>query len=238
MKTYQNLIFDLDDTIIRCGHYYAKAKTEFVQFSYERTGLPPAMIETLLNDIDLSCTALPNGFNRERYPRSFRAASNVLDIIRGVPVDATAGDKSFEIGDSVFSAPYEMFDGARDVLTKYKSTGHRLFMCTKGDDEVQQRKIDIHSLTDLFESPRIYIVGKKTPETVQKILSDHQLIKESTVFIGDSLRDDVGSAIKAGIDSVWINKPDRHVWAYENNQDHRPTHILERITELPSIIPI
>lgn len=237
MSTYQNLIFDLDDTLLLCGKYYMDVRNEFKLYQEKRTGVPADIVDKMLNDFDLSCTKLPNAFNRERYPRSFAAISAALDIVNGNAPCPESAHHSFDIGNSVFTADYIMFKGVRDLLVKYKMAGFRLFLCTKGDTAVQQYKIDKHNLQDIFPVGQIYIVPKKTGEVVTAIMLDHQLDPTKTIFIGDSLKDDVGSAHAAGIHAVHIGHPEKPVWAYDDGKNV-PEFCLESVTELPTAIPL
>lgn len=136
-----NLIFDMDDTLCECSPYYAKCKKAFIVQAHERTNIPSDVIKQILSGIDVACTSLPSGFGKERYPRSFAAASSVLDIIRGLPVDSQAAEQSYLLGDSVFNEPYPLFDGVLDTLQRLKQSGYRLFLYTKGDYEMQWKKI-------------------------------------------------------------------------------------------------
>ena len=237
MSTFTNLIFDLDDTLLLCGKYYMDVRNEFKLFQEERTGIPAEIVDKMLNDFDLSCTKLPNAFNKERYPRSFAAISAALDIINGKMPSGMAAEHSFEIGNSVFTADYAMFNGVQDMLVRYKMAGFRLFLCTKGDLEVQEYKISKHCLRDIFPSENIYIVPKKTGEVVTGIMLDHQLDPTETIFIGDSVKDDIGSAHEAGIKAVHIGNPNKPVWAYDDGKNV-PDFTLEKVTALPTIIPV
>lgn len=234
---YKNLIFDLDDTILKCGIYYSQCKQRFIQFSHLRTGIKKELIEKILDDLDLTCTSLPNGFGKERFPRSFAAASSALDVIIGHPVDVLAAEQSYMIGNTVFAAEYEPYDNAIETLESYKNAGFNLFLCTKGDIDVQMNKIKSHGLQKLFDSDKIYIIQKKTPLVLTEIMFNHNLVETETVMIGDSIRDDVGSAIGAGIDSVWISNTSKPKWSYENS-DHVPTNSVLSLELLPTVIPI
>lgn len=226
----------MDDTILYCGVYYNNCKDKFVNYSHKRTGLPTEFISKLLNDIDVACTVLPDGFSKYRFPRSFAATSTVLDVISGNKIDEDAAEYSYFIGESVFHAEYEPFDNAIETLKLYKDAGLNLFMCTKGDYEIQNRKLDKHKLYSIFRGDRIYIVPKKTPSVIRNILVDNDLNAHETIMIGDSIRDDVGSACEAGIDAVHVTCVDNS-WAYENT-NHSPTYTIKTISELPKIIPL
>lgn len=232
---YRNLIFDLDDTILTCSKYYEECKDKFVAEAVKRTGVKQEVVEKILGGVDLACMGLDDGFGKERFPRSFAATSAVLDIIRGKPVDEIACDRAFVIGDSVFRAEYPIIEGAEEVLEEYKAKGYNLFLYTKGDYGVQQRKIDIHRLDRFFDMENTYIVGKKGGEQIQKIIDDHNLIKEETVLIGDSMRDDIRSANEVGIDSVHVWDIARRKWDYESTNEFKANTTIPNIKMLPFV---
>ncbi|MBW3545429.1 MAG: HAD family hydrolase [Bacteroidetes bacterium] len=233
---YTNLIFDLDDTIIRCGIYYQNCKDEFIRVAHERTGISKDIITNILSGIDIASTGFENAFGKERFPRGFSATSVALDVIAGRKIDEDAAIHAYHIGESVFYAQYEPFQGVKDVLREYKYAGYKMFLLTKGVQSVQQFKIEKHGLKEFFDRSDTLVVPKKTPDNIETIIRDKSLNKDETIMIGDSARDDIGSAIGAGIDSVLI-KSNKPTWAYENT-DNQPTFVLDSVTELPSIIPI
>ncbi len=233
---YKNLIFDMDDTILKCGLYYQNCKDEFIRYSHARTGIDEGIITQILNSIDIASTGFADGFSTHRLPRSFAAASSALDIITGHPVDEQAASKCYYIAESVFFAQYDPFPGAIETLREYKVAGYRMFLLTKGDHIVQWFKINKHGLGEFFDRSVVNIVDKKTHSNIDNIIAANRLEKDETVMIGDSVRDDISSAEGAGIDSVLI-ACDKPTWGYENT-DHIPTYTIGNLDELRKIIPI
>jgi putative hydrolase of the HAD superfamily len=232
---YKNLIFDLDDTLLICSKYYLECKAEFIKYAHKRTGVKEAVITSILDGVDLACMGLDDGFGKERYPRSFAATSAVLDIIRGMNVDEKASQVSYVIGDSVFTKDYPLFPKSIETLEWCLKNEYNIFLYSKGDYNVQMRKIHINGLDKLFDMSHIYIVNKKGGPQLEQILNDHSLIKSETVMIGDSLRDDIGSAHAAGIDSIHVWETGRKRWQYET-VDFKPTHTITDIAELHQIV--
>ncbi len=159
-----------------------------------------------------------------------------MDIAHGNPPDEEAARISYDLGDSVFDADYALFPGVIEMLNNYHLNGKNLFLCTKGDVGVQQSKIDKHNLEETFPRNHIYIVYHKTGEIVKNIMKNHFLDPTETIFIGDSLKDDVGSAHEAGIHAVHVAHADKPVWAYDTGQNV-PEYVVKEITDLPLYIP-
>lgn len=226
-----NLIFDLDDTLADCSIFYKEQIERFAEFQHDRTGISPNLIMKLREGIDVTFTSTPDGFSRVRFPRSFAATSTAIDIMLGNDIDDVAAYQSFELGDEVFNATYPLFDGVDDLLQSLIADGHDLFLLTKGDYKVQQRKIELNKLHRWFSSDRMYIVNQKTPDALKALMADHMLKASDTIVIGDSLRDDIHVANQLGIRSVWVSKSIDPKWSYENVQVV-PTIHISQITEL------
>lgn len=231
----RNIIFDLDDTLADCGVYYKAQHQKFAEYQHERTGLSVELIKRLREDIDVNFTQTADGFSRVRFPRSFASTSMTIDVMLGNKVDDVAAYQSFELGDEVFNATYPLCEGVTDMLTTYRDAGHTLLLLTKGDFEVQSRKIVMNDLHDWFDKDRMYIVPQKTPQSLQSVLDDHNLSPKNTVVVGDSLRDDIANAFAVGCDAVWVSGRHNTAWAYENTHVE-VTHSVECAADLTQLL--
>lgn len=232
----KNFIFDLDNTLCECSKYYLDRQDMLAKMNSRRTGLPYEVCSKLFKAIDLACTDLPDGFLAHRFPRSFQAASIACDVAVGMVPDLEAASEAYTLGEGVFKDPYELFDGVEKTLEFLLQQDCRLLMCTKGDPEVQKSKIIINQLDRFFTFEDVFIVPKKTPDTIRQIVEWRGLDPENTCFIGDSLRDDIASANEAGITSIHITGAENTSWAYEQNHKHIQadmvlTNVLELMTD-------
>lgn len=238
--TIQNLLIDLDDTLISTSTHYIEKQTEFVKEVSERTRIPADICLQIFKDIDLASTKLDTGFSKTRFPRSMAATSAVLDIVRGYPVNDVAAQDAFRVGDSVFDAEYEFFNGVESCLEDLCQR-YNMYLWTKGDLDVQWNKILKNDLTRFFPAKNIHIVQRKTPDDLFKILSDnfedpHIAAKES-ILIGDSLKDDIYSAKCIGMANVLIKHPDTQGWAsYNNSVSVTPTWTIPSFLEINRIL--
>lgn len=228
------LIFDLDNTIVRCSEYYADAKNRFAMLVCEKTGISQEIALSVLDAIDLESIRI-DGFGRSRFPKSFEAASAAIDILVGKQPSKTRGHQAWVIGNSVFKAPYTLYEGAMEALKETKAMGFKMFLCTKGDIQVQIRKIRINGLYKIFPESHIYIDVIKNQHHFLKIIQEHNLDPKKTIAVGDSVKDDVGSAHRAGIQSILVSGQQVDNWAYEN-EENVPTERIGGLGELPKCL--
>jgi putative hydrolase of the HAD superfamily len=219
------LICDMDDTLLPCGIFYKDRREKLIDYHVGRTGLPAALVNKVFDGIDLGSTELANGFSKERYPRSFEACSVALDVILGHPITNLARKKSYEIGRSVFDAPYYLFDQVWETLERFKKAGVKLYLITKGDEEVQQKKIKKNHLDFMFPLTHIHIVPKKGIAQLHEIGTLHKMDYGRTVYVGDSLKDDIYPATELGMQPVLIRHPDVPLWSYDHEKSVNPIRI-------------
>ena len=224
------LLFDLDNTLVECGQYYLDAQDQFVAAVHRRTALDKDLIFKILGAIDVTCCSLPDGFSRSRFPRSFQAASLALDSIAGLPPSMSFAQQMYETGDAVFSAPYPMYEGVPELLDALLSAKWKLIMVTKGEPEVQHRKVRINKLGSFFHYDDIYPVLNKNEALFTKLAKDYNLDVRNSWMIGDSLKDDIGPAKAAGFNTVFVSSKTGR-WAYED-QCHVPDLTVYSVTEL------
>lgn len=230
------LIFDLDNTLVECGKYYLEAQDAFAAEVDQLFGLQPGIALSMLKAIDLECTKLPNAFARDRFPRSFDAAYAALAIAVGRPISQNRRAKVRQIGDAVFDAPYTAYRGIKTVLRQYRAAGWRLVLCSKGDNEVQLRKLRINNLDQFFTPSTTYITLKKSADLLRTILEEQEADLARTWYVGDSMRDDIGPALEVGIGAIRVAGTTKG-WAYEN-ENHSPTLEIADVNELVSWLPL
>lgn len=126
-----------------------------------------------------------------------------------------------------------LYDETIDVLKKLKNK-YKLLLLTNGSPSLQQLKL---SLSPELEPYFDYIVisgdfgkGKPSTEIFNYALSLLEVEKNETVMIGDNPFTDILGAIKAGIDSIWINHHKKEL------EEITPTYEVNRLREILPII--
>lgn len=243
MRNTRTLIFDLDDTVLRCNEYYSHLREEFAQRMLEIDGVETTEeVDDLFQNIQMALKD-EYGYSRSRFPASMVQTYRRLMKVHGHTPDPEQAREMFELGNSVFAAPYRPYPGALEALQSYHEAGFQLGLFTKGDPEIQQMKIQRYQLDEIFDAIEI-IETEKCPETLARL--EHQIRNGSPrpgVMIGNSLRDDVRVGQQAGLGAVWVRsskkaRQNRFVAAMEEEIGAvQPDAIIEHLRDLRQVIP-
>jgi len=113
--------------------------------------------------------------------------------------------------------------------------GFEMFICTKGDVQVQARKIRINKLNKIFPESHIYIDSTKNETHFLRIIKEHHLFPPDVIVVGDSMKDDILGANKASLRSIHISGQFEGNWSYEDEKGV-PTWTIKQIGELPALL--
>jgi len=206
MKSYKAIIFDLDDTLIKCNEFYQKYMNDFVEYSHIRTGITKTSIMNILKSINDERKDFEEGFSRNHFPRSFKAASIVLDIMLGNDPNMEQANTAFNIANRVFEIEYPLIDGVYDTLKTLAKT-HKLLIWTKGDIDIQTKKILKSDLGFFFNSysKDFTVVPRKTPNQLKEILKNHHLTIDNTLLVGDNYYDEIACALEIGMNCLLVD---------------------------------
>lgn len=229
-------IFDLDNTLVECLSYYVEAQ-HALRERLERAGVGWDT-DTFLAHYRAVARPLfqSHGFGRTRFPITLReTARRALEACGRV-----AGEdllcEAYDIGDAVFDAPYEPYAGALDTLRLLRERGYRLGLCTKGDTEVQRRKIDLHGIAELVDCVRI--VPRKGAREILETRDALGCSGRRVAMVGDSLHDDIAGGRAAGVATVWVHGDPIHLTeAHGEVPDIEPDFRVEHVRQLPDLLP-
>jgi putative hydrolase of the HAD superfamily len=202
------IVFDGDDTLWRTEWLYDVARQRARQV-VEAAGLDGAAWEKLERRIDVA-NAEQLGHQIERFPKSCLDAYEVLCETSGHPIDNAVRERVRAGAQAVFAHQAPLVAGARETLTALRNRGYRLALLTKGDPDVQLRRVRHSGLEQLFDV--VEIVDEKTPEAITSVLDRLGVDPGEALSVGNSIRSDVLPALAAGVQAIWI---DAHVWEYE-----------------------
>ncbi|MCP3680748.1 MAG: HAD-IA family hydrolase [Gammaproteobacteria bacterium] len=127
-----------------------------------------------------------------------------------------------------------LFDEARAVLQTLKKEGYYIAVATAKMRQPFQRDLVAFGLTDFFDATRCgdEARSKPHPQMLEEILMEIDVAASDAIMIGDT-EYDIGMANQAGIDSVAATYG---FHAKELLLSRAPTHLIDHISELPSIL--
>lgn len=223
-----NFIFDLDDTLLATWDLFNNAENSFygemAKFGFDRESVEQRFIQ-----IDNANVGIW-GFMPKRFYTSMGETYLSFCGETGQLPDDEAKERLENIGRSVFQTVPKLLDGAIDVLNELKSKGDSLFLWTKGDENVQKRKIEEHDLHKYFDE--IYILASKKKEDLHQIIQINKLPTNITWVVGDSVRSEINPALELGLNAILVSTT---TWRYEEAEPIRDDFV--KVYSLKEIMP-
>lgn len=229
MKTYQTLLFDVDDTLLDFG----AAENLALRLLFEDQEMP------LTTEMEAHYKRINHGLWR-----SFEAGEMDRDEVvntrfailfeeYGKKVDGALLEKKYR---SYLELGHELVDGAFELITDLQQQ-YDLYIVTNGVSKTQDRRLRDSGLFPLFKG--IFVsedTGFQKPmkeyfDYVFARVPDFSLGK--SLIIGDSLTADIKGGQLAGLDTCWFNpgmKP--------NNPGIVPTYEIQNLSELYRILNV
>ena len=233
----QNILFNLDDTLVECNKYFNEIINQFVeQMSEWFPTIEPVQFENVQLDIDLKAIDV-HGLTSERFPESFVQAYEHFCRLTGREEKDSEKKLLRDLGFSVFEVPVEPLPYMRETLQILKDGGHELYLHTGGDEKNQKRKIAQLELTTYFEH-RIFISNHKDSTVLKNIMKTMDFKPHNTWMVGNSLRTDILPSLEMGLHTIFI--PAKSEWKYnevEINIEPKGAYlILNELKEVPEAI--
>jgi putative hydrolase of the HAD superfamily len=204
------VVFDGDDTLWSTEPLYDRAR-DAARLEVERVGLDGGVWEHAERRIDVE-NVRHLGFSTERFPTSCVQAYELIAQASGKPADPEVSERVRSAARLVFSQDPPLMAGARETLLKLRERGAKLALLTKGDHELQERRVQRSGIADLFDV--IHIVPEKPPTAFREIVDALDVDAKDAWSVGNSVRSDILPAIASGLRAVWI---DAHVWEHERH---------------------
>jgi putative hydrolase of the HAD superfamily len=231
MRSKGLLIFDGDDTLWRVEQLYDAALSE-AELAVSESGLPGAEWRLLQREFDL-LNVRAMGMSQERFPLSSREALLEVGRRHGVVVSAELSHAIERASRSVFTMKAPVVPHAPETLQMLAPHFH-LVLLTKGDEVVQQRRVNESGLNGWFE--RVEIVGEKTDAPFSQLVEQFDVAADRSWSIGNSLVSDINPALRVGLNAIWI---EAHVWEHER-RELSPLHprlvTLERLEQVAQVL--
>jgi putative hydrolase of the HAD superfamily len=233
----QNLLFDLDDTLVYCNKYFHDVLDQFADVMsdwFRSAGVSRAGIMDKHTEIDIAGVQRL-GFQSDHFPQSFVDTYRFLSDLTGRTTAPQEIDLLWKLGMSVFDQEIEAYPHMEETLESLVRSGNQLFLYTGGDTAIQQRKIDRMKLQRFFED-RIYVRMHKNTSALEGILQQTGLDRSMTWMIGNSVRTDVVPALQCGIHAVYLKQEGE--WKYNVVPiEATPQGALLTLTQLAQVPP-
>lgn len=225
------IIFDGDDTLWETERLYDEARARCREIVVG-AGLDGEAWEARERLLDVDNVARL-GHSIDRFPTSCVEAYREISLAAGVDVDDEVVGEVEAAARQVFERQAPLVNRARETLVELRDRGYALALLTKGDPQVQARRIESSGLIDLFDT--IEIVDEKTPESIISLLDRLGASRAEALTVGNSVRSDVLPSLAAGVTPVWI---DAHVWEYEREHEPFPADCVIERRELEDLLEI
>ncbi len=225
---YQQIIFDVDDTIIdfaatedfalhslfNAHHWPLSAELQRQYHSYNQ-GLWRQLEQGELTYEELS----------EMTFHDF-----ILDHF-GIEID---GKKAMDEYRSYFGEAHQLLPGVEDTLKFAKKQGYKLTVLSNGEFFMQNHLLalaGVNKFFDLIVTSEEAHYSKPNLHAFDYFFSRTEIGPCETVFFGDGLQSDILGAEKYGFDSIWYNHRHR-----KNTLHLHPKFVVETYPELVKLM--
>jgi putative hydrolase of the HAD superfamily len=228
------VVFDGDDTLWSTEPLYDRAR-DGARAEVVRSGLDGDKWERLERSIDVE-NVRHLGFSTDRFPTSCVQAYEALARSSGISANPNVSERVRSAAQAVFKQDPPLLDGARKTLQDLRTRGAKLALLTKGDNELQARRVERSGIADLFDV--INIVAEKPAAAFRDVVAELEVEPKNAWSVGNSVRSDILPAIEAGLRAVWI---DAHVWEHERFEGafaHKQVLVVDDISGVTEAIEV
>jgi putative hydrolase of the HAD superfamily len=210
------LLVDLDDTLIPNAYSYFQPQLNMAGIIIMDLGYQSPNPETIIRratKLQVAEIARVGFIAKHNFPLSYVDVYKQLCEEVGRVPNTNVESAIFMAGIKYFLQNYLVYPGVLDTLYKLKTQTKyplQMIIVTRGDNDVQQYKIDNTELGQYFE--HIEIVAAKNKQTYLDIITKYNLQPENTIMVGDSLRNDIIPALEAGLYGVQVSAEDATDW--------------------------
>ncbi|HEV7405991.1 MAG TPA: HAD family hydrolase [Chthoniobacteraceae bacterium] len=225
------IIFDGDDTLWCTECLYDAARSEAREVVTE-AGIDGQEWEDLERKIDVA-RVHTHGFDQTRFPGSCVLAYQELCVRGGCKASATVAAKVERAAQAVFTSRPPVMPHAVEILASLRAEGIPLALVTKGDEQVQRRRVRQSRLGRFFRE--ISVVALKSPQVLGETIKTLGCEPSVSWMVGNSIRSDIMPALEAGLQAIWVNAP---VWEYEHVAEFSHERVISACTlkEIPRIV--
>jgi 2-haloacid dehalogenase len=223
MKQYENLIFDLDDTLLDFQDNERKSlkvifKKYNIPFEEKSINEYKTINRKFWSQIEQGCINKEEALTK-RFEEFF--------ALYGYDIKGELIEKEYQ---NCLNKGHKTIPNAMETLIKLRNRGYKIFAGTNGIGQTQKQRLKDSKLINLFDY--VFIseemgVEKPNSKFFEIIFNKYDFMKkDKTLMIGDSLTSDIKGANKFGIDSIWFNPLNK------DYGDTQPTYEIHDLSEL------
>ncbi|MCE5258643.1 MAG: HAD family hydrolase [Chloroflexi bacterium] len=225
------LLIDADDTLWESNIYYQRCSANLedwlASLGVEREDVAPAIAhyeQQVLSEY---------GYSPQGYIEALARTTSTLAQRSGIRVTDELLAQARSFGAPMLHPPIVLLPNVQETLAQLAGQ-HRLILVTKGDEVLQQRKLERSGLSPYFQ--RVYVLQEKDVHSYQKIIQQEQAAPDATYMIGNSPKSDINPAVAAGLHAVFI--PHDHTWTAEHEEIPTSPCVatLRRFSDLPQYL--
>jgi putative hydrolase of the HAD superfamily len=210
------LLVDLDDTLVPNAFTYFQPQLDMAGLIAWDLGYHspnPVIIINRATEIQVKQIVECGYISKHNFPMSYVDTYVELCNQRGrTPNDKVKG-AIFMSGVKYFKQKYDVYPGVVETLKDLREnygTSLTTIIVTRGDESIQQYKIDNTGLGQYFD--HVEICSAKNKQTYLDIIEKYKLDPKRTVMVGDSLRNDIVPAMEAGLHTIRVAAEDATDW--------------------------
>ena len=132
-------------------------------------------------------------------------------------------DPFFEELHDLFAEPsvWKLYPEVKEVLQHFKKKGYILGLVSNWDSRLVQlcHGLEIDVFFDFMVISAVFGTAKPNSKIFQEALRRAGVKAGEAIHVGDSLEDDIRGAHLAGIQSVWLDRSDRHNTLTQEHRD-------------------
>jgi putative hydrolase of the HAD superfamily len=221
-------VFDADDTLWESAGFFRAAEDSFVLLMKE-LGYSEENVREEVHRRDIERLSV-TGYGPGPYIGTLRSILN--DFVENPSEDAFSTLE--RIGDSLYNHPVTLFPGVLSTLRSLSELGHRLILYTMGEKEHQEDKYEKSGLSGLFED--CVVVPRKTPESLNDLLTARGLNRGEVCVVGNSPRSDIAPALHCGVNAIYVKRPFTWVAEHGDIPVSRLLATVSHISDIPVLL--
>jgi len=204
----RGVLFDLDDTLMDHRGAAEDALRTWaghvgLRISHEELVITWEVLERRYYEL----------YQRGALTRTEQRRARIRELMSAPDLDNRDADAMFETYWDLYRSAWRTFPDAEDAVDRALSAGLRVGVLTNGDHRDQRSKIEATALAGfdlpVFASSRLP-AAKPDPRAFQSACAALEVDPSECLMVGDSLVNDVGGAVNAGLSAALVDRAGAH----------------------------